>query len=104
MSDEDDLIGAGVILQPDFNSRGGPGLTMAETVVAYLDAYADKYDVDGIETDYRNAINERLDGTGIRLAGDEFIGTHPTPDNSDELINVAIGSVDLAEIIEKHAK
>lgn len=62
--------------------------------------------VDAIASDYRDAVRAALPA-GIYLAGDEFIGLHPSdPDYTDAVadfdIKAAIADIDLAPIVEKH--
>lgn len=80
---------------------GGAG-SMRGYITAALGDYADDYDIDEIVDEYRDAINDALDGTGITLAGDEFYGPYPRPENAGETIADAIESVDFWTIVERH--
>lgn len=82
---------------------GGAG-SMRDYVTTALGDYADAYDIDAIVDEYRDAINDALDGTGITLAGDEFYGPHPGPENVAEIVADAIESVDFWTIVERHDK
>lgn len=82
----------------------GPASSLADYVAGALGDYADDYDIDAITADYRDAINERLADQGITLAGDEFYGPHPRPENAGETIADAIESVDFWTIVERHDK
>lgn len=80
----------------------GPAGNMRDYVAGALGDYAGSFDVDAIVAEYRDAINDALDGTGITLAGDEFYGPHPRPENVAEIVADAIGEVDFWAIAEKH--
>ena len=80
----------------------GPAGNMRDYITTVLGDYAGSFDVDAIVADYRDAINERLADEGITLAGDEFYGPHPRPENSRDTIAAAIGEVDFWAIAEKH--
>lgn len=80
----------------------GPAGNMRDYITTALGDYAGSFDVDAIVADYRDAINERLADEGITLAGDEFYGPHPQPENSRDTIAAAIGEVDFWAIAEKH--
>lgn len=80
---------------------GGAG-SMRDYITTALGDYADDYDIDAIIADYRGAINERLADQGITLAGDEFYGPYPRPENAGETIADAIESVDFWTIVERH--
>lgn len=80
----------------------GPAGNMRDYVAGALGDYAGSFDVDAIVAEYRDAINDALDGTGITLAGDEFYGPHPRPENVAEIVADAIGDVDFWAIAEKH--
>lgn len=82
---------------------GGAG-SMRDYITTALGDYADDYDIDAITADYRDAINERLADQGITLAGDEFYGPHPRPENAGETIADAIKDVDFWTIVERHDK
>src|SRR5690554_6339689 len=82
----------------------GPASSLADYVAGALGDYADDYDIDAITADYRDAINERLADQGIVLAGDEFYGPHPRPENAGETIADAIKDVDFWTIVERHDK
>lgn len=73
--------------------------TFADYVATALGDYVDDYDVDAIVSDFRDAINTQLDGTGVSLHGDIFYGPHPREDID---IAGAIESVDFWVIAEKH--
>lgn len=80
---------------------GGAG-SMRDYITTALGDHADDYDIDAIIADYRDAINERLADQGITLAGDEFYGPYPRPENAGETIADAIESVDFWEIVARH--
>lgn len=80
-------------------SDTGSAANLADYVAISLGDYSDDYDIDAIVDDYRDAINEQLEGTGITLNGDEFYGPHPR-ENVD--IAAAIEAVDFYEIAERH--
>ena len=82
---------------------GGAG-SMRDYITTALGDHADDYDIDAITSGYRDAINERLADQGITLAGDEFYGPYPRPENAGETIADAIESVDFWEIVERHDK
>jgi len=82
----------------------GPAGNMRDYVTTALGDYAGSFDVDAIVADYRDAINERLADEGITLAGDEFYGPHPGPENVAEIVADAIESVDFWKIVERHDK
>ncbi|MGV2386125.1 MAG UNVERIFIED_CONTAM: hypothetical protein LOD86_12780 [Thermobifida fusca] len=82
---------------------GGAG-SMRDYITTALGDHADDYDIDAIVEEYREAINERLADQGITLAGDEFYGPYPRPENAGETIADAIESVDFWEIVERHDK
>lgn len=72
-------------------------------IAAFLNEFADDYDVPGLVAAYRDAINEALP-EGVSLHGDEFYGPYPKPADMDELIREAITSVDLTPIAERFDK
>ncbi len=80
---------------------GGAG-SMRDYITTALGDHADDYDIDAITADYRDAINERLAPHGITLAGDEFYGPYPRPENAGETIADAIKDVDFWTIVERH--
>lgn len=80
----------------------GTVTSLADYVAGALGDYADDYDIEAITADYRDAINERLADQGITLAGDEFYGPYPRPENAGETIADAIESVDFWEIVARH--
>lgn len=82
----------------------GASKGMADYVTTSLGDFANDYDLDGLIEEYRGAINEQLDSTGISLNGDEFYGPYPRPENSTEVIADAIGAVDFWEIAARHDK
>src|SRR5690554_1521453 len=82
---------------------GGAG-SMRDYITTALGDHADDYDIDAIVDEYRDAINERLADQGITLAGDEFYGPYPRPENAGETIADAIESVDFWTIVERHDK
>src|SRR5690606_26121421 len=77
---------------------------LADYVATALGDDADDYAVDAIPADYPDAINEHLTPHGIPLAGDEFYGPHPRPENAGETIADAIESIDFWTIVERHDK
>jgi hypothetical protein len=82
----------------------GTVTSLADYVAGALGDYADDYDIEAITADYRDAINERLADQGITLAGDEFYGPYPRPENAGETIADAIKDVDFWTIVERHDK
>ena len=80
----------------------GTATNLHDYVASALGDYADDYDIDAITADYRDAINEHLAPHGITLAGDEFHGPYPRPENAAEVIAEAGEDVDLWEIVARH--
>src|SRR5690554_3996946 len=80
---------------------GGAG-SRRDYITTALGDYADDYDIEAIVDEYRDAINERLADQGITLAGDEFYGPSPRPENAAEVIADAIKDVDFWTIVERH--
>ena len=69
-------------------------------VAAYLNEFAEDYDVSGLVAAYREAINEALP-EDVSLHGDEFYGPYPKSADMNERIREAIESVDLTPIAER---
>jgi hypothetical protein len=67
-----------------------------------LNEYEDDYDVSGLAKAFRVAVNEQLDGTTIVLIGNDFYCDDPAPDDSRELIEAAIESVDLDRLAAEY--
>jgi len=80
----------------------GTVTSLAGYVAGALGDYADDYDIDAIVEEYREAINKHLAPHGITLAGDEFYGPYPRPENAGEIIADAIESVDFWAIVARH--
>src|SRR5690554_5768191 len=80
----------------------GTVTSLHDYVAGALGDYADDYDIEAIVDEYRDAINERLADQGIVLAGDEFYGPYPRPENAGETIAEAIKDVDFWTIVERH--
>ncbi len=85
-------------------SWGGYTLSASvkDTVIDFVNEFADDYDVDGLTHGFRAAINERLGGTGISLRGDQFYSTYPAREDADELIRAAIEYVDLGGLAAEY--
>ena len=79
----------------------GPASSLADYVAIALGDVAGDYDIDAIVEEYRGAINERLADEGITLAGDEFYGPYPRPENAGEIIADAIKDVDFWTIVAR---
>ena len=62
--------------------------------------YGMQYDLDGLVTAYRAAINEQFDeaGDGLLLVGSEFEGPAPRPENVGELLTAAFEAVDFQRL------
>jgi hypothetical protein len=93
-----------------WNDRVEPhSANFSTSVYEALGDFADDYDTDAIEADYRNAINEALPD-GVSLCGDEFIGPaydadfdgYPTDEYGRLDIRTIVESVDFWEIVSKH--
>ena len=80
----------------------GTVTSLHDYVAGALGDHADDYNIDAIVDEYRDAINERLADQGIVLAGDEFYGPYPRPENAGEIIADAIKDVDFWTIVERH--
>lgn len=80
----------------------GPASSLADYVAIALGDVAGDYDIEAIVEEYRGAINERLADEGITLAGDEFYGPYPRPENAGEIIADAIKDVDFWTIVARH--
>lgn len=80
----------------------GPASSLADYVASALGDHADDYDIDAIVDEYRDAINKHLADEGITLAGDEFYGPYPRPENAGEIIADAIKDVDFWTIVARH--
>jgi len=85
-------------------------LAVEQTIYEALGDYADKYDIDIIAADYRDAINKALP-EGVALVGDEFVGPYYAEDATwgDELekdgrldIKAIVDSVDLWAIVAEY--
>jgi hypothetical protein len=72
--------------------------TVEDSVLGYLNEFVADFNVDGLAKAYRDAVNAELAGTGIRLHGDDFYSIYPAVDDSREVIEAVIGSVDLGEL------
>lgn len=79
----------------------GPASSLADYVAIALGDVAGDYDIEAIVEEYRDAINERLADEGITLAGDEFYGPYPRPENAGEIIADAIKDVDFWTIVAR---
>lgn len=85
-------------------------LTVGASIGTAVGDFGDDYDLDAIESDYRDAINEALP-QGVSLSGDEFLGPYfeadqnfdgyPLTDDGGLDITTIIESVDLWPIVEK---
>ncbi|MGW2841867.1 hypothetical protein ACWCWD_29280 [Streptomyces sp. NPDC001493] len=86
-------------------------LTVGHTINIVVGDYVDEYDLDGIDEDYRTAINAALPH-GVFLVGDEFHGPYYDedadfdgyPEDEDGQLDIAaiVESVDLMAIVERH--
>ncbi|MEU7480567.1 hypothetical protein AB0A63_31630 [Lentzea sp. NPDC042327] len=76
--------------------------SVEDTVIDFVNEFADDYDLDGLAHGFRAAINERLGGTGISLRGNEFSSTYPAREDAGELIQAAIEDVDLGALAAEH--
>lgn len=93
--------------RPTTTQLGGIGrytmsLTLSDLVRASLGQFEDDYNVEELTDAFRVEINKGLEGTGISLHGDEFIGTVPVVEHSVELILVAVNDADLDSLLEAH--
>ena len=80
----------------------GTVTSLRDYITTALGDVAGDYDIDAIIDEYRDAINKHLADEGITLAGDEFYGPHPRPENAGEIIADAIESVDFWTIVARH--
>lgn len=69
-----------------------------------LGDHVEDFDTEGLAAAYREAINASLEPAGISLAGSEFYGPHPKPDDSSAVIVEAIGAVDFWELAPKFCR
>ncbi|WP_258047454.1 hypothetical protein [Streptomyces sp. SM13] len=86
-------------------------LTVGNSVLGAVGDFEDEFDMDAIESDYRDAIEEALPD-GVFLSGQEFTGPYyeadqdfdgyPQDDNGQLDIPAIIASVDLMAIVQKH--
>lgn len=95
-----------------WNDRVEPhSANFSTSVYTALGDFADDYDIDAIEADYRAAINDALPD-GVSLCGDEFIGPahdadcdfdgYPTDEYGRLDIKAIVESVDFWAIVAKH--
>lgn len=83
-------------------NHGDGEIDLRTTVTVGLGDFVDDYDVDGLERAYREAINDALEGTGIRLAGSEFHGPVPAVvDDPDDVIREAVRSMDFWALAQR---
>jgi hypothetical protein len=76
--------------------------SLEATVLDYLGDYVEDYDVEGLSTAFRDAINELLEKNEIVLAGNDFYSrVYPEAEDSSDLIRQAVKDVDLGELAEK---
>jgi hypothetical protein len=81
----------------------GDGEIDLETNVSQaLQEFTSDLDVAALVTAYREAINERLPD-GWTLAGSEFYGPHPMPEDAGETIQAAIEAAPFWTLAEQHA-
>lgn len=75
-----------------------------DDVEAYVGEFGGRFDLDAVVRDYTDAIDAALEGTGIDLVGDEFVGPADLPDDVsvDAIVHEAVGSVDIGRICERH--
>lgn len=78
------------------------GRTVRGTIDAVLGDAAGAFDVDGIERDFRDAVNVVLDGRGIVLNGEVLHGPYPRPEEVADIIAALAETVDLGEIMARH--
>ncbi len=74
-------------------------------VISYLGEFGEDFDVDGLTRAYDAAIDKEMSKDrslrGVTLAGDEFYGPYPMPEDAHDRINAAIERVDLDKIAER---
>jgi hypothetical protein len=76
--------------------------SVRDSVLDFVNEFADDFDLDGLTAAYRDAINAELDSTGIVLRGDDFYAKYPAPDDATELIKEAIEAADLGALAEQY--
>lgn len=75
-------------------------LTVEDMISNAITQDVEDFDLDAIAADWRAAVNNALDGTGISLAGDTFYGPYPMADGAVEVIAAACSAVDFWAIVE----
>ncbi len=73
-------------------------VTLRDSVVEYLNEFAEEYDVDAIVCGYRDATLK-----GIVLCGDDFFVDYPADPEVGDLIRAAIAEVELNAIADRCA-
>jgi hypothetical protein len=71
-----------------------------DDVTEFLGDYVADYDVPGLVSAYRDAVNEALPDD-VALCGDLFFGPYPAPRDAHEQIAEAVRSVDLSALAEQ---
>lgn len=76
--------------------------SVRDTVIDFVNEYAHDYDLGGLVRAFRGAINDRLDGSGISLCGDDFFSVYPAPEDAGALVDAAIKGVDLGALAAEY--
>ena len=76
-------------------------VSVEDTVTTFLGDYVQDYDVDGLVSAFRAAINAALPQE-ISLLGDQFYGPYPMPADASDVIDAAIASVDLGQLAAEY--
>ncbi|HEY3478419.1 MAG TPA: hypothetical protein VGL02_05900 [Streptomyces sp.] len=83
-------------------NHGAGEIDLETNVTVSLGDYVGDYGVGGLAWAYREAINDALDGSGIRLAGSEFYGPVPAVvGDPGAVIEQAVESVDFWALAER---
>jgi hypothetical protein len=95
-----------------WNNRVEPyAANFATSIYEALGDYADGFDLDAVEAEYKAAINDALPAS-VNLCGDEFIGPayaadcdftgYPTDEDGRLDIKAIVDSIDFWEIASRH--
>jgi hypothetical protein len=81
-------------------NHGDGEIDLDTNVTVALGDHVDDFDVEGLIDAYRAAINDNLPD-GIVLAGSDFYGPYPRPDEAEAIISAAIDAVDFWALADR---